>query len=120
MQLRLVGKLQRQAAPIRGSLNSIHVMNWKRTIIVICVAYAIAGFCQAIYLFVLGHTGHGGPRPDLVVMLFLVLPFSVIESALRSGMNRTMVIALAVFVVVFFTVIGSAIWWGKRKRVVHP
>jgi hypothetical protein len=92
--------------------------NWKHTIFVVCVAYAVAGFCQAMYVFLLGPTGHGGGGFDLVVTYFLAAPILAVRFVLKFGLNESIVLQLTIFLVAFFAVVGGAFWWSKREHVI--
>jgi hypothetical protein len=94
----------------------MRVMKWISAIAVICVAYAIAAFCQATYVLVIAPRGHMGGGFDVVLRYFLEAPVSLVTSYLEIGLTQTMIVQGVIFFVIFFAVTGGALWWSKREK----
>jgi hypothetical protein len=69
-------------------------------------------------MFVIDPQGHGGGGFDRVVRYFLQAPIYSVRHAPKYGIEHLIHVDEVVFLVVFFVVLGGAIWWSRRKRVV--
>ncbi|MFM9967738.1 MAG: hypothetical protein ACKVQK_04940 [Burkholderiales bacterium] len=100
-----------------GNKRAMSLWQW---LAIISAAYAMGGFCQALYMFVIDPQGHGGGGIDFVVRYFLEVPIALVRHYFEFGFHQRDIIQGIIFLVMFFSVVSGALWWINRKHPVSP